>query len=401
MATNKQNGSSVGTFFGILIGLGLFIVGLYGIHLLWYKHYLQFQRSQSWDVVPCMVNTIQVSEAQDGGKATLYTPIVEYSYQKAGKEFVSNRFWFGAPETPDKNTAIQATGGFQTGGRYDCFVSGSEPSEAVLVRQLNPAGGFTFYCYAIAAAIGTIMLLGQIAGLLFLNRVGRSSPSEINYQRAMANGSCPTESGEPDQPLIIEAAESRAAVAIGLWIAGVCWTGIMVLISAGFLQNRNWIPILFLSLFVLAGVAVLVFAFYSTLQIFNPKPILASSQRDLFPGSEFELSWMFRGDVKKIQHLEIVLEGIEKVSYRQGTDNRTEERPFFRQKIVDSKSPEQIAKGFELVSMPLETMHSFKSTNNSFTWQIRVLGKIAMWPDIRDRFEIVVLAPRMDGVGAG
>jgi hypothetical protein len=102
---------------------------------------------------------------------------------------------------------------------------------------------------------------------------------------------------------------------------------------------------------------------------------------------------LFRS-VKKIQHLEIVLEGIEKVSYRQGTNTRTEETPFFRQKIVDSKTLDQIAKGFELVTLPVETMHSFQSTHNSFTWQIRVLGKIAMWPDICDRFEIVVLAPK-------
>ncbi len=260
--------------------------------------------------------------------------------------------------------------------------------------QLNRAGGATFYYCAIAAGIGAIMLLGHLAGAL-MKLFGGSSTSEQNFKRAMANGTCPTESGEPDQPLIIEAAESRVAVAIGLWIGGICWTGITVLVSAGILQNNNhWLPFLFAMAFTLFGVALLVFAFYSTLQIFNPRPILASSQRDLYPGSEFELSWMFRGDVKKIQHLEIVLEGIEKVSYRQGTSTRPEEKPFFRQTIVDSKTPEQIAKGFELVALPLETMHSFQSTNNSFTWQIRVLGKIAMWPDIRDRFEIVILAPK-------
>ena len=260
--------------------------------------------------------------------------------------------------------------------------------------QLNRAAGVRFYYWAIAAGIGAIMLLGHLAGFVMKQFVG-SSTSEQNFQRAMANGTCPTESGEPDQPLIIEAAESRVAVAIGLWIGGTCWTGITFLVFAGILQNNNnWLPYLFALVFTLFGVGLLVFAFYSTLQIFNPRPILASSQRDLYPGSEFELSWMFRGNVKKIQHLEIVLEGIEKVSYRQGTSTRTEEKPFFRQKIVDSQTPEQIANGFELVALPLETMHSFKSTNNSFTWQIRVLGKIAMWPDIRDRFEIVVLAPK-------
>ncbi len=222
--------------------------------------------------------------------------------------------------------------------------------------------------------------------------------SERNLKLAMADGTCPIESGEPDEPLVIQAAESRVAVAVGLWIAGICWTGIVVLIGLAIVQNKNWFPMVILSVFFLVGIALMVFAFYSTLQIFNPRPILACSQRDLYPGSEFELSWMFRGDAKKIKHLEIVLEGIEKVSYRQGTSTRTEEKPFFRQKIVDIPTPEAIAQGFELVSIPLATMHSFKSSNNAFTWQIRVLGKIAFWPDIRDRFEIVLLAPKPDGL---
>ena len=215
-----------------------------------------------------------------------------------------------------------------------------------------------------------------------------------NFQRAMAKATCPIESGEPDEPLVIQAATSRVAVAIGLWIGGITWTGIVSLISLAVRQNKDWIPMALVSVFLLIGIVLLLLAFYSTLQIFNPSPILACSQRDIYPGSEFELSWMFRGNAKKIKHLEIVLEGIEKVSYRQGTSTRTEEKPFYRQSVVNSDKPETTAQGFELVSIPISTMHSFKSSNNSFTWQIRVIGKIAFWPDIRDRFEIVILAPK-------
>ena len=60
----------------------------------------------------------------------------------------------------------------------------------------------------------------------------------------MVDNFCPVESGEPDEPLFIQAAESRLAVAIGLWIGGICWTGIVALIGMGLLQNREWIPLL-------------------------------------------------------------------------------------------------------------------------------------------------------------
>jgi len=225
--------------------------------------------------------------------------------------------------------------------------------------------------------------------------IGSAVRSEMtNLKQAMANSTCPIESGEPDEPLVIQAARSRVAVAIGSWIVGLVWTGIVSLIFLGVRQNRDWFPMMIVSVFLLIGIALLLVACYSTLQIFNPSPILACSQRDIYPGSEFELSWMFRGNAKKIKHLEIVLEGIEKVSYRQGTSTRTEEKPFYRQTVVNSEKPESVAQGFELVSIPISTMHSFKSSNNSFTWQIRVIGKIAFWPDIRDRFEIVMLAPK-------
>ena len=209
-----------------------------------------------------------------------------------------------------------------------------------------------------------------------------------------ANSTCPVESGDPDEPLILQVAQSRFAVASGLWIFGVCWTGIVAFVFSLMRNRIDWFLLIILIAFLLVGISLLVSALYATLQIFNPRPILACSQRDIYPGSEFELSWMFRGNANKIEHLEIVVEGIEKVSYKQGTSNRTEEKPFFQLQVVDTESPEKVTSGFEIVSIPLSTMHSFKSSNNSFTWQIRILGKIRFWPDIRDRFEIILLAPR-------
>ena len=395
MATNRGIGSAVSTIVWMLISGSLLWVGLNGVYTIWYKDYLLFADSKNWLANPCIVTKIKVEDTPFSKDKRLYTPTVEYTYDRDGKQFQSDRFWFGAKGTTDQAIAFPAAAIYQADGDYECFVKPNDPKESVLVRRLNPSTGNTFLYYTIAAGIGAIMVFGHVAGFAIQLLFGASS-SEQNLRRAMVDNFCPVESGEPDEPLVIQAAESRVAVAIGLWIAGICWTGIVALIGMGLLQNREWIPLLFVSLFLLLGLAMLVFAFYSTLQIFNPQPILACSQRDIYPGSEFELSWMFRGNAKKIQNLEIVLEGVEKVSYRQGTSSRNEEKPFFRQKIVESKASETIEQGFELVSIPLETMHSFKSTNNSITWQIRVLGKIAFWPDIRDRFEIVLLAPKVN-----
>ena len=395
MSTNSAKGSAVSTAIGILIAGALLFGGLYGAYTNWFQQYLQLLSSQKWEPTPCTVTAMEIVETTLKGNTRLFTPSVTFSYFQNDKEYSSSRFWFGAKGTTDSNTARNAAGAFKADGQYECFVAPSDPREAVLIRTRNPEQGSATLYSLIAVGIGAIMGFGHFAGLL-IRYFGGPTASQSNLQRAMVNGNCPIESGEPDEPLVIQAAESRVGVAIGLWIAGICWTGIISLIFMAVVQNRNWFPMIIIAVFFLVGIALLVFALYSTLQIFNPRPILACSQRDLYPGSEFELSWMFHGNAGKIQHLEIVLEGIEKVSYRQGTSTRTEEKPFFRKKIIDSDSPDSIAQGFELVAIPISTMHSFKSSNNAFTWQIRVLGKIAFWPDIRDRFEIVILAPKPD-----
>ncbi len=395
MATETGKGSAISNAIGILIASALLFVGLSGVNSNWYYPYRQFQSSASWERVPCTVLAIRVDEvATKKSNPTHYVPIVDFRYGHSGKDFASTRFWFGSNETTDKNKAIQSTAAYQPNGQYECFADASNPENAVLLRELNPAPGWLVRNYAIAAGIGVIMWFGHIASFLMRCFRTTTTVSEKNLQRAMVHGTCPVESGEPDEPLIIQAAESRVAVASGLWIGGVCWTGIVSMVSVAALQSKEWGPILILLAFFLIGIALLVGAVYTTLQVFNPTPILACSQRDIYPGSEFELSWMFRGNVKKIKHLEIVLEGIEKVSYRQGTSNRTEEKIFFKQQVVDADSAEIVFQGFEIISIPISTMHSFKSANNSFTWQIRVNGRISLWPDIRDRFEIVLLAPK-------
>lgn len=210
----------------------------------------------------------------------------------------------------------------------------------------------------------------------------------------MTNATCPIESGEPDEPLVIQAADSRVAAAIAMWIFSLIWNGVIGLVFLFANIGPGFFPMLFSTVFGLIGIAILVFAIYCTMQIFNPRPILICSQRDIYPGSEFELSWVFRGNSKKIQSMSIVLEGIESVTYRQGTSTRTETVIFLEKKVMESSVCTTIQQGFELISLPVTTMHSFKSSNNAFTWQIRVFGKIALWPDINDRFEIIVLTPK-------
>jgi hypothetical protein len=129
------------------------------------------------------------------------------------------------------------------------------------------------------------------------------------------------------------------------------------------------------------------------LALFNPQPTLVCSQQYIYPGQEFELSWLFEKSAGRIQELIIFVEGTEQVSYRQGTSTRTETNVFYRHQVVQTSNAAEIAQGMRLTTLPANVMHTFTTSNNKIIWQIRFHGVIARWPDVRDVFTMDVLPP--------
>jgi hypothetical protein len=204
---------------------------------------------------------------------------------------------------------------------------------------------------------------------------------------------CPIETEEPDGPRVIEPEVSRVAVAVVLWIGGALFSSIAGGVLWYQFNPQNLSGLICPGIFFAIGLALDGLALFFTLKCFNPLPILALSHRNLYPGTEFEVSWMFRGKSSAISKLKIRLIGKEKVSYREGTKTRTEESIFFEKTLVETEDPPFIAQGFELVELPKNTMHSFKSSNNEILWLLQVDGVVKWWPDLDDAFPVMVLAP--------
>ena len=87
MATNSGKGSVVSTIIWILISGGLLSVGLNGVYTIWYKHYLMFGNSQNWPSTPCIVTKIKVEDTPLSNGQRLYTPTVEYTYDRDGRQY--------------------------------------------------------------------------------------------------------------------------------------------------------------------------------------------------------------------------------------------------------------------------------------------------------------------------
>jgi hypothetical protein len=217
--------------------------------------------------------------------------------------------------------------------------------------------------------------------------------SNVKYTEPSCLPAQPTGS---DEPLVLEQAISRKWKAIGMTIFALLWNGITWSIGYLVIRDKVIVAMIFLALFALIGLLILFGAIYSILQLFNPTTVVVCSQSQVHPGSEFEISWLQKGNASRIKRLMIAIEAYEEASYRQGTTTRTEKSIFYSHLLVSTDVPDEIQSGFRIFELPLDTMHTFRGSKNKIEWTIRVHGDVPFWPDISDDFSIVILPPQVE-----
>ena len=403
-------------FFSIFLVVGLGVLWALAI-----SPFLQLRSAKSrWIEVPCVVHKIEVKI--HSGDSNTYSPDVLFEYVVDGKRYTSSQFWFGTGSYGNRKAIADVIAPFQPGGEYPCYVNPTRPSEAVLVRRLAAHAWLGWLFGGIFSAVGAIAMIATYLSNTKAKRktitwkdpiatVERHDATQRSASKQSLMGEplegqpiytcdlkvCPREDEGPDEPMILAAKESRVGNAVGGWVFALIWNGISWTIAYFIVKDFHWFAAIFMSVFLLIGLAIIVFAFYSTLQIWNPRTTVVCSQRNLYPGSEFEISWLHSTTSSSIAELSIELEGQESATYRQGTTNRTDKSIFHKQMILKTVEPSEISQGFRLVQVPLDTMHTFEAARNSVVWQIRVHGKIRFWPDIRDTYAVTIYAPPIEG----
>jgi Protein of unknown function (DUF3592) len=383
---------------------------------------LLLRESKTWPEVPCVIQEVSVEDHTIKGNnnnrrrnrnrdSTGYSPEVRFEYVINGQEYSSDRFWFDQSLFNTREEAQAKIQPYTVGGESICYVNPKNANEAVLVRE-----GQTTNNVFMGAFFGVFVLftgVGSVASFWILIRPKPAQAQAIRTSRSIASTGttpasdgnvryihnsevCPIESDAPDEPLVLKQEYSRTAAAIGAWIFALLWNGFIW----GFLflvmqKNGPWFPLIILGLFAFIGLLIFWLAISKTLQIWNPVTTVICSQRNLYPGSEFEISWLHQGNTAGIKKFTIALESEESVTYRQGTSTRTETNRLFEKVIVESSEQTTISQGFTLVELPIDAMHTFRANRNKIKWIIRVKGTIAFWPDIDDTYEITVYPPKI------
>jgi hypothetical protein len=158
--------------------------------------------------------------------------------------------------------------------------------------------------------------------------------------------------------------------------------------------HPDWLLTLFIVPFLAVGVGLIVFFVRQIVVTAGIGPTLVEiSEHPLQPGGRYQLFFSQSGRLT-VNVLRALLTCEEVVTYRQGTNARTETREVFNQELFRREKFE-IEGGlpFEMefdLSLPPGAMHSFKADHNQIDWALVVQGEVAGWPDFKRSFPLVV-----------
>ncbi len=132
------------------------------------------------------------------------------------------------------------------------------------------------------------------------------------------------------------------------------------------------------------GAVITPIAAHRFLASFNPTLTLLADRDSFPPGEAVEIGWAFSRAPRSATNLNVVLQGEERATYRQGTSDTTATETFFEETLH-----EEVAgagglplRGTFTLRIPEDANHSFASANNAIAWSLRAEAPVPRWPDI-------------------
>lgn len=371
-----------GTIFliaGLIVGYFLIFQPLYGV-----------LSARSWDETPCTIRSSEL-EINRGGENDSYVIAITYDYEYDGQPYVGDRYHFAIDNTnTNRQWKRRIVNEHPVGHQTVCYVNPEDPQESVIER------GFTremwwglFPLPFIAVGLGVILFgvfkKKEPAG----EDAARTPPAQLGSPSVT-----PAISGSRG-PVTLQPEASPVFLFAVVLLFCLIWNGItglfVVQVVNSFLGgDPEWFLAVFMTPFVLIGLVLLVAAGYLFLSIFNPRPELTLSRAPAPLGGLLEVSWRFRGSVRRIRNFKLSLKGEESATYRRGTDTHTDTETFFEHVFYEADHPVHIATGTAEFEVPTDSMHSFEADNNKVVWSLEVIGDIPLWPDIGLSFPIQV-----------
>ncbi|MGE0269428.1 MAG: DUF3592 domain-containing protein [Candidatus Omnitrophota bacterium] len=364
--TEVPRGGRIGAF---LFGLPFFLVGVCVMIFFCVVPVVKSLNAAAWERVEAQVLKSEVKTNHDSDGNT-YKPDVRFRYSYDGYTYESDKYSFiSFVSTGSEKSVRRDVRSVPVGSRPMAYVNPKNPKEAVLSVRLSWFYLFTFVFGGIFALVGGLIVFGAGLGVFKPKLPARNAP-------------VPRSGG----PQILK---SRSGGPVGrfvmIFIVAAIWNGVVSLL---FIKDA---PFFFKLIFGGIGLILIGAAWHALLALFNPRLEVETDTLYVRLGESFRLRWRLPGKNKNIKKFTVTLVGQEEATYRRGTDTYTDRHIFFTHTIVEQESVVIEESGAQSVTVPADTMYSWKSTNNKIVWFIKFTGVIEKWPDIKEEYEINLL----------
>lgn len=368
----------------LLCGLFFMAIGLAITYGMLVSPMLKKRASEDWQQVPATVVFSEVGEHRgDDQDQTSYSVDIRYSYSFEEKPYTGNRYSFTSGGHSSGRSAKQKiVSRFPTGKEIEVFIDPLNPYDAVITRELSNRIWFSL-----------IPMLFFVIGLgvfIFSLRSGKRAPS-----RQHTNSSTPRMAG--GEQLVVKSGGSRLKKLWFFLFCSLLWNGLLTgfFLLGYFAGNIDKSVLLFFIGFCLFGLGFIGAFIHKLLALMNPRFRFIINRSDLSLGDQATAVLNVKGKIARIKTISITLRGQEEATYRRGSNTTTSKRAFFEDELLKM----DLATGFKLppnlsLSIPVNSMHSFKARNNAIRWYIVVKGDIPKWPDIDDEIELTILPGR-------
>ena len=169
----------------LLISLGVF--GGYLGWLNWWIPQSKMMEKDNWIETPCKIVYSELSSIYKSGYKSqsykAYKPDIFYSYEIDGITYHSNRYDFDLTSdaaTTDKERTQVIIDGYKPGTQSICYVSSSDPKEAVLQKKFDKVYYHFFIAFAliVAGILGVVLLI-----LTIIRKSNNPSQKTMSYDK--------------------------------------------------------------------------------------------------------------------------------------------------------------------------------------------------------------------------
>jgi len=387
-AKSKQvGGKKAGVIFG-----GIFLGG--GLLILWFLFLgpmLKMQEAKGWQPVSCKILYSKIREHR-GDDSTTYSVDIFYEYIVNDQRYKSNRYDFSAGSSSGYKSKRVITRQYPRGSKKVCYVNPDKPWVAVLNRDDFQGKWFGLIPLVFVLVGGGIMFASlkgkrQGSGSSVKQTRKGAAPSRRATTRVEHSGDYTCE-----HEVVLTGGKSRMGGCIGLGIFGLIWNGILSVFVVGLfkdgVQGLEWLFVIFLTPFLLVGLGVVLGLIHQFLCLFNAQVEVTVENNGCSVGDHLRLKWKMNSS--RVKRFVIVLRCEQEARYRRGTSNVTDMVLCQRIEVVDTSREIEMRKGSAHVFIPEDAMHSWAAGSNKVKWTLQVIGEISLWPDVKDRHDILI-----------